>query len=143
MDISTWVMVLVAGWTVLGLVLVVVLWPRAPWKAVMAWLGIALVPLGIWLVGLTQASIDGWNTLVLWWRSLIFTLPVMLGLGVLGLAAVLLLGSRLVPTKARTPKPKAKSASSSSISSTGPSYRPTPPREAEQTLILPESNPKP
>ena len=46
MDLSTWVMVVVLAWTVLGLVLVASIWSRAPWKAVMAWLGIALVPVG-------------------------------------------------------------------------------------------------
>lgn len=140
MDISTWVMVLVLGWTVLGLVLVVVLWPRAPWKAVIAWLGIALVPLGVWLVGLSQAAIDGWNTLVLWWRGLIFTLPVLVGLSVLGLAVVLLLVSRFVPTRPRKRKPK------DDVAPTTPSqpYRPLTPRsEAEQTMILPENRSNP
>lgn len=140
MDISTWVMVLVLGWTVLGLVLVVLLWSRAPWKAVIAWLGLALVPLGLWLVGLTQAAIDGWNTLALWWQSLIFTLPVLVGLSVLGLAAVLLLVSRLVPNRPRKRKPKDEIAPAPA----SPPYRPLTPRsEAEQTLILPENRPNP
>ena len=66
MDLSTWVMVVVLAWTVLGLVLVASIWSRAPWKAVMAWLGIALVPVGLWLAGLSQQAIDGWNTLALY-----------------------------------------------------------------------------
>ncbi|MFT4294987.1 MAG: hypothetical protein QM582_06200 [Micropruina sp.] len=140
MDISLWVMVVVIGWTVLGLVLVAVLWSRAPWKAVLAWLGIALVPIGIWLVGLSQAAIDGWNTLALWWQGLVYTLPVLIGLSVLGLAAVLLLISRLVPHRPRRRKPKDEIPSAAAP----PMYRPAAPRsEAEQTLILPENRPNP
>ena len=146
MDLSTWVMVVVLAWTVLGLVLVASIWSRAPWKAVMAWLGIALVPVGLWLAGLSQQAIDGWNTLALWWQNLTFTVPVVIGLSVLGLAAVLLLGSRLVPTRKRTrkPKPTAPSSRPSSIppaSSPPPSYRQPPAsgNQAEQTLILPEN----
>ncbi len=140
MDISTWVMVLVLGWTVLGLVLVVLLWSRAPWKAVIAWLGIALVPVGLWLVGPSQAAIDGWNTLAVWWQSLVFTLPVLIGLSVLGLAATLLLVSRLVPNRPRKRKPKDENTPPAA----SPPYRPLTPRnDAEQTLILPENRPKP
>lgn len=138
MELSLWVMIAVIGWTVLGLVLVAVLWTRAPWKAVLAWLGIALLPLGLWLVGLSQAAIDGWNTLAAWWQGLVYTLPVLIGLGVLGLAAVLLLISRLVPNRPR----KRKSVDEIPPASTPPAYRPTP-REAEQTLILPENRPNP
>lgn len=138
MELSLWVMIAVIGWTVLGLVLVAVLWTRAPWKAVLAWLGIALLPVGLWLVGLSQAAIDGWNTLAVWWRGLVYTLPVLIGLGVLGLAAVLLLISRLVPNRPR----KRKSVDEIPPASTPPAYRPAP-REAEQTLILPENRPNP
>ncbi|WP_298132261.1 hypothetical protein [Micropruina sp.] len=140
MDISLWVMIIAIGWTVVGLILVAALWSRAPWKAVIAWLGIALVPLGLWLAGLSQAAIDGWNTLALWWQGLIFTLPVMIGVGLLGLAALLLVVSRLVPNRPR----KRKQANGIPSATTPPSYRPTPPRsEAEQTLILPENRPNP
>lgn len=140
MDISLWVMGIAIGWTVVGLILVVALWSRAPWKAVIAWLGVALVPLGLWLAGLSQAAIDGWNTLALWWQGLIFTLPVMIGVGLLGLAALLLVVSRLVPNRPR----KRKSASAIPSATTAPAYRPTPPRsEAEPTLILPENRPNP
>lgn len=139
MELSLWVMIVVIGWTVLGLVLVVLLWSRAPWKAVLAWLGIALVPLGVWLVGLSQAAIDGWNTLALWWQGLSYTLPVLVGLSVLGLAALLLVASRLVPNRARKRKP----AEQVAPASTPPVYRPAPRSEAEQTLILPENRPNP
>ncbi len=140
MDISLWVMVIVIAWTVVGLVLVAVLWSRAPWKAVIAWLGIALIPLGLWLGGLSQAAIDGWNTLALWWQGLVFTLPVSIGVGLLGLAALLLVASRLVPNRPRTRKP----AIEASSTATAPAYRPAPSRsEAEQTLILPENRPNP
>ncbi|MFT3861453.1 hypothetical protein [Micropruina sp.] len=137
MDLSAWVMIIVLTWTVLGLLLVAAIWSRAPWKAVLAWLGIALVPLGIWLVGLWQPAIDGWNTLALWWQSLVFTLPVLLGLGVLGFAALLLLGSRLVPTRPRKRKP----TTTIPPATMPPAYRqpPTSGTPAEQTLILPEN----
>jgi len=148
MDLATWVMVAVITWTVLGLLLVALIWKRAPVKAILAWLGIALIPLGIWLVGLSQAAIDGWNTLATWWQGLVFTMPVMVGLGVLGLAAGLLVLSRFVPTRPRTPKqpdnPPTASRPTTSIPS-GPSsaYHQPPRSQAEQTLLLPENRPNP
>lgn len=144
MDLSTWVMIAVIGWTVVGLVLVAAMWSRAPWKAVLSWLGIALLPLGLWLVGLSQAAIDGWNTLALWWQGLVFTLPVLIGLSVLGLAVALLVVSRLVPNRKRTRKPVSIATPERTERITPaaepPVYRQPPPRnEAEQTLILPEN----
>ena len=69
-----------------------------------------------------------------------------IGLSVLGLAAVLLLGSRLVPTRKRTRKPKPTTGPSTGPSSippanSPPSYRQPPAsgNQAEQTLILPEN----
>lgn len=141
MDLSTWVMIAVIGWTVVGLVLVAGMWSRAPWKAVLAWLGIALLPLGLWLIGLSQAAIDGWNTLATWWQGLVYTLPVLIGLSVLGLAVALLVISRLVPTRKRTRKPVS-IATPERITPAAepPVYRQPPARnEAEQTLILPEN----
>ncbi len=158
MGLSTWVMIVVIGWTVLGLLLVAVMSTRSPWKAVLAWLGIALLPLGIWLVGLSQAAVDGWNTLANWWQTLVYTVPVLIGLSVLGLAVALLVISRLVPSKPRVRKPKPSTqvprtsappagSSGSASGSSGPasgssSYRQPPSSSsnpAEQTLTLPEN----
>lgn len=137
MDLSLWVIIVVIGWTVLGLVLVAVLWARAPWKAVLAWLGITLIPIGLWLAGLAQAAIDGWNTLALWWQGLTYTLPVLVGVSLLGLAALLLLVSRLTPNRPRRRRDTGEVAPAAA-----PAYRPAPPRgEAERTLILPENRP--
>lgn len=159
-----WVIAGVIAWTVLGLLLVAFLWTRSPWKAVLAWLGITLIPLGIWLVGLSQAAIDGWNTVALWWQGLVFTLPVLIGLSILGLAIGLLVISRFVPTRkrvrkpktdqSRTPPPGPAGTSSSGGGTSGsigtpsagaPTYTqpPAPRNPAEQTLILPENRPNP
>lgn len=145
MDVGLWVMIIVLAWTVIGLLLTALLWTRAPWKAVMAWLGIALIPLGIWLVGLSQQAIDGWNTLVAWWQGLVFTLPVIIGLSVLGLAAALLIISRLTPSRPRKRKPKVSSTTQLPPASSPPAYRqpPTSGNPADQTLIMPESRPNP
>ncbi|MBK8446498.1 MAG: hypothetical protein IPL41_07415 [Micropruina sp.] len=146
MDLFTWVMIVVLAWTVLGLLLVALIWTRAPWKAVLAWLGIALIPLGLWLVGLSQAAVDGWNTLAGWWQTLIFTMPVLIGLSILGLAALLLLVSRLVPTRPRNRKPKTPSSNTTIPPATSsPTYRqpPTSGNSADQTLILPENRQQP
>lgn len=146
MDLSTWVMIVVLAWTLVGLLLVAFIWTRAPWKAVLGWLGIALIPLGVWLVGLSQAAVDGWNTLATWWQTLIFTLPVLIGLSVLGLAAALLVLSRLVPSRPRTRRPKPPKTPTSTIPPAGgaPTYRQPPSSNpAEQTLILPENRPNP
>ena len=148
MDLATWVMVVVITWTVLGLLLVALIWKRAPWKAILAWLGIALIPLGIWLVGLSQAAIDGWNTLAAWWQALVFTPQVQIGLGLLALAAALLVVSRFVPTRSRTPKqsdtlPPASRPSTSMPPGPPSAYQQPPRSQAEQTLILPENRPNP
>lgn len=134
MELSLWVMIIAIGWTVLGLVLVAVLWSRAPWKAVLAWLGITLVPIGLWLAGLAPAAIDGWNTLALWWQGLVFTLPVLIGVSLLGLAALLLVVSRLTPNRPRRRRDAAE------VTPGATTHRPATHRsEAEQTLILPEN----
>lgn len=150
MDLSTLVMIVVIGWTVVGLILVAAIWSRAPWKAVLAWLGIALLPLGVWLVGLWRAAIDGWNTLAAWWAGLVFDIPAIIGLSVLGLAALLLVLSRLVPNRPRTRKTKPTPSVTSSRPSTpsggiglgigdsSPAYR-QPPTQSERTLTLPEN----
>jgi hypothetical protein len=137
MDFSFPVLATVLGWTLLGLLIVVVLWPRASWKAILAWLGLTLLPLGLYLVGLAQHLIDAWNALALWWQGLVFTVPVLAGLSVLGLAVLLLLVSRLIPYRKRVRKPK----TPASITPTPPPFRPSSPpaapSQAEQTLILP------
>ncbi|MBP8920895.1 MAG: hypothetical protein KBG85_14395 [Micropruina sp.] len=150
MDLSTWVMIVAIGSTTLGLLLVILLWSRAPWKAVVAWLGIALLPLGLWLAGLSQAAIDGWNTLALWWQGLQFGLFETIGVSLLGVAAFLLILSRLIPNRPRKRKPDTSSTPSRPLNPSTPpapnppTYRPTPPRnEAEQTLLLPENRPNP
>ena len=125
MDLSTWVMIVVLGWTVVGLLLVAAIWSRAPWKAVLAWLGIALLPLGLWLGGLAQAAIDGWNTLARWWQGITYTPVVIAGLVVLGLAVLLLVVSRLVPSRPRTRKQR--TSTTIPPASTPPAYRPSQP----------------
>lgn len=140
MELSLWVMIVAIGWTVLGLVLVAVLWSRAPWKAVLAWLGITLIPIGLWLAGLSQAAIDGWNTLALWWQGLVFTLPVLIGVSLLGLAALLLVVSRLTPNRPR----RRRDSGEVTPAAAAPGYRPASPRsESERTMILPENRPNP
>ena len=90
----------VAG--VLTLVFVVItalVWSRAQVKTVFWWIGLCLLPLGLVLLGLGPAVEGAWYTLLDWARGLQLTPMVWVGVVLAGLSAVLMLGSRLIPSE--------------------------------------------
>ena len=92
----------VAG--VLTLVFVVItalIWSRAQVKTVFWWIGLSLLPLGVYLVGLGPAVEGAWLTLRDWAYALQFTPMVWVGVVLAGLSALLMLGSRLIPSESR------------------------------------------
>lgn len=104
MDPNLLQLIIAAGLTVVGLLIVVLIWRRAKWRTIVTWLGLALLPLGLYLLGLVPALIDGWNTLVNWyWTTMApWSDPLRIaGAVVGGLAVLFLLISRFIPPKPR------------------------------------------
>ncbi len=92
------------GLFVLGLVLVALIWRRAPLRASIWWLGLALLPLGALLSGMVPTLIDVWNSLALWFQRVMvqpIANTILAGLVVLGLGLLLMLVSRVIPYRKR------------------------------------------
>lgn len=92
----------VAG--VLTLVFVVItalIWSRAQVKTVFWWLGLTLLPLGVYFLGLGPAVTGAWETLGAWAAGLQLTPMVWAGIALAGLSALLMFGSRLIPSESR------------------------------------------
>lgn len=90
----------VAG--VLTLVFVVVtalIWSRAQVKTVFWWIGLTLLPMAIYLLGLAPAAVGAWETLRDWAAATERTPVVWVGIALAGLSALLMLGSRLIPSE--------------------------------------------
>jgi|GEM_PF-2461375 len=97
---------------------------RATVRALVWWVGLACLPVGAWIGGLVPYLIDGWNRLAAWWQASMSVSPLptntTAGLIVLGLGAVLLFGSRLIPHRPRKkPVPKVDKAA---VTKTRPLY---------------------
>lgn len=111
----------VAG--VLTLVFVVItamVWSRAQVKTVFWWIGLTLVPMALYLLGLGPAVVGAYETLRDWAYSVQTTPVVWVGIVLASLAALLMLGSRLIPSesyrdrRAALKEKKAKAASTGS-----------------------------
>ncbi len=118
----------VAG--VLTLVFVVItalIWSRAQVKTVFWWIGLTLVPMALYLLGLGPAVVGAYETLRDWALATERTPVVWVGLVLAGLAALLLVGSRLIPSesfrdrRAALKEKRAKAVTSGA--STGPAPR--------------------
>lgn len=90
----------VAGALTLFLVIIsALIWKRAQVKTVFWWIGLTLVPMAVYLAGLAPLVVGAYDSLRLWWGTLSFTPVVWVGLVMGGLAALLMLGSRLIPSE--------------------------------------------
>ncbi|MDO5533750.1 MAG: hypothetical protein Q4F65_03755 [Propionibacteriaceae bacterium] len=90
----------VAG--VLTLVFVVItalIWSRAQVKTVFWWIGLTLLPLGVYFLGLGPAVTGAWETLRDWAIGLQLTPMVWVGVALATLSVLLMLGSRLIPSE--------------------------------------------
>lgn len=90
----------VAG--VLTLVFVVItalIWSRAQVKTVFWWIGLTLVHMAIYLLGLAPAVVGAYETLRDWAYGLQLTPVVWVGIVLAGLATLLTFGSRLIPSE--------------------------------------------
>ena len=93
-----------AGLTLLGIVVTALMWSRARWRTVVWWLGVSLLPLALYLLGLVSLLIAGWNTLVGWYQGLSLTPAAMVGAGLAALGVLLMIVSRFLPNRPRTKK---------------------------------------
>ncbi len=80
-------------------IITALLWRSAQVKTVFWWIGLCLVPMAVYLAGLAPAVVGAYDTLRLWWGTLSFTPVVWTGLVLGGLAALLMLGSRMIPSE--------------------------------------------
>lgn len=97
---SNLIHLIVAGVATVACVIVTALvWKRAQVKTVFWWIGLTLLPMALYLAGLGPAAEGAARTLYGWWNSLDFTPMEWVGLVLGGLGALLLLGSRLIPSE--------------------------------------------
>ncbi|MFP5415884.1 MAG: hypothetical protein ACLGHZ_03250 [Actinomycetes bacterium] len=99
MDPNVLHLVVAGALTVVFVIITALVWKRAQVKTVFWWIGLTLVPLAIYLAGLAPLAVGAYESLRLWWLSLAFTPVVWVGLVMGGLAALLMLGSRLIPSE--------------------------------------------
>lgn len=113
MDSNLVIAAVCIGVALLILVGVALMARRATVRALVWWVGLACLPVGAWIAGMVPYLIDGWNRLAAWWQAAMSVSPLppgtTAGLVVLGVGAVLLLGSRVIPHRPRK-KPVAKVA---------------------------------
>ena len=96
---------LVAGGLTLVLLLVTaIIWRWAKVRTVMWWFGLALLPVGVYLLGLSPQVEGAYETLRDWYYGLQLTPMVWVGVVVAGLGVALMLISRFVPAKPRRKK---------------------------------------
>ena len=85
--------------TVVCVVVTALIWRRAQVKTVFWWIGLTLLPMAVYLAGLGTAAEGAARTLYAWWNGLQFTPIEWVGLVLGGLGALLLVGSRLIPSE--------------------------------------------
>ncbi len=125
-------LIVAGGLTLLGIVVTALIWKRAKVRTVVWWLGLSLVPISIYLLGLAPQVIGAYETLRLWYGTLTLTPVVWVGVALFGLGLLLMIVSRLLPDRPRhKPAPAASSAPSRPAA---PAYPAAP---ATQTRPLP------
>lgn len=124
-------------------IITALLWRSAQVKTVFWWIGLCLVPMAVYLAGLAPAVVGAYDTLRLWWGTLSFTPVVWTGLVLGGLAAVLMLGSRMIPSESyRDRRAAAKAAKSGAVApGKGTSAAGAVGRGASGTAVAPRPSP--
>lgn len=120
--------VLVAGGlTLIGIVITALIWRAAKVRTVMWWLGLSFLPMAVYLLGLAPQAVGAYETLAAWYRDLVLTPLVSVGIGLGGLGVLLMLVSRVIPAR---PRKKADAAASTPTVTRGSSPAPVAPRVA-------------
>lgn len=112
MDPNVLHLAVAVGLTLVLVVVTALIWSKAQVKTVFWWIGLTLLPLGLYLLGLAPALVGAYETLWAWWTSLSFTPVIWVGLVLAGLSALLMLGSRLIPSESRADRRAARQARS-------------------------------
>ncbi|WP_454229174.1 hypothetical protein [Propioniciclava flava] len=85
--------------TVVCVIITALIWRRAQVKTVFWWIGLTLLPMAIYLAGLGSAAEGAARSFYAWWNGLQFTPIQWVGLVLGGIGALLLVGSRLIPSE--------------------------------------------
>lgn len=130
MDPNVLHLVVAGALTLVFVVITALLWSRAQVKTVFWWIGFTLVPMAIYLLGLAPAAQGAFETIRDWAMNTQRTPIVWVGIVLASLAAVLTLGSRLIPSESyrdrrAARKDKAKAVAATSSAPAAVSKRPT------------------
>ncbi|MBB1496298.1 hypothetical protein J4N02_09810 [Propioniciclava sp. MC1595] len=148
MDPNVLHLVVAAVLTVVFVVITALVWSRAQVKTVFWWIGLSLLPMGLYLLGLAPAVVGAYETLRDWAYALQLTPVAWVGIALAGLSALLMLGSRLIPSesyrdrRAAQKEKKAKAAASGSARPQVGSGTPSRPA-AQAPAPRPASQPRP
>lgn len=99
MDPNILHLIVAGALTLVFVVITALVWSRAQVKTVFWWIGITLVPMALYLLGLGPAIVGAYETLRQWAGALEFTPVVWVGVVLASLAVLLTLGSRLIPSE--------------------------------------------
>lgn len=110
MDPNLLHLLVAGGLTLVGIIITAIIWRAAKVRTVVWWLGLSLIPISIYLLGLSQQAVDAYTTLRAWFDGLAFTPLVWAGVATLGLGALLMLVSRVIPAKPRKKRDAAPAA---------------------------------
>lgn len=113
--------------TLAFVVVTALIWSRAQVKTVFWWIGLTLLPMGLYLLGLAPAVVGAYETLREWWGMLTFTPVVWVGIVLAGLSGLLMLGSRLIPSESRADRRASREAKAAKNTPAAPAGRPPAP----------------
>lgn len=99
MDPSLLHLIVTIALTLACAVVTAIIWSRAQVKTVFWWIGLCLLPVGLYLLGLAPAVEGAVVTLTAWAAGLVFTPLVWTGVVLGGLGTLLMVGSRLIPSE--------------------------------------------
>lgn len=143
MDAGVMTLIVCVGLTVVGLLLVALLWRVTGPRAKVSLLGLTALPMGIYLSGLVPQAIGAYTTLEAWWRGLTFTVTQVAGLSLLGVGVLFLLVSRVLPGRSRRQRDAKATGTLPSGSSRPTTVYSSPSSEATATRVLPRDTTQP
>ena len=101
MDQNLLHLLVAGGLTLIGVIITAIIWRAAKVRTVVWWLGLSLIPISVYLLGLSQQTVDAYTTLRAWYDGLTLTPMVWTGFAALGLGVLLMLVSRVIPARPR------------------------------------------
>lgn len=123
-------LIVAGGLTLVCVVVTALIWRSAQVKTVFWWIGLCLLPMGLYLLGLGPAAAGAYQTLTTWAASLEFTPLVWTGTALAGLSALLIVGSRLIPSESLADRRASNKDAAATTASKKPAAGPAPSRPA-------------